>query len=247
MGFYSDIAEYYERIFPFNQAQADFVLKRLAGKSFEDTLMLDVGCGTGLLDFYFAERGIQLTGIDLDSEMIKMAKKHVDEHANNPVFMEMSMLKLKDHFKCNHFNICICLGNTIVHLRNTREIEYLLRQLAVVTKPGGDLVIQLVNYDRILDQGIDHLPEIINDSLKFERNYTYLRAENRIRFDTKLSFDQNETVCKHSVKLYPLRSTELKHLLKKSSFINVDMYGGFDGSPYTPESSALVISCQKVR
>jgi SAM-dependent methyltransferase len=40
-------------------------------------LLLDLGCGTGNHDLFFAKKGFQVTGIDFSQQMIKIARKNL--------------------------------------------------------------------------------------------------------------------------------------------------------------------------
>ena len=42
----------------------------------EEAKVLDIGCGTGAIDFYLASRGLHVTGIDVSKEAINAAKEN---------------------------------------------------------------------------------------------------------------------------------------------------------------------------
>ena len=70
--FYSSISKYYSEIFPYKPMQLQFVKNRvgeLAGKQ-----ILDIGCATGELAFQLAVDGAEVTGIDLNEDLLNQAK-----------------------------------------------------------------------------------------------------------------------------------------------------------------------------
>lgn len=72
---YEELAEdYYKTHFDINKIKtiSDFFIQNLKGKK-----ILDIGCGPGRDAKYFSEQGLEVTGIDLTSNFVKMASKNV--------------------------------------------------------------------------------------------------------------------------------------------------------------------------
>jgi glycine/sarcosine N-methyltransferase len=244
MDFYNSISSVYNYIFPYNPVQLKFVLNEI-GKLEGEHKLLDIGCATGNLSLELLKNNIRLTGIDLDEKMIDIARSKLGVESYPSIFQVMNMLKIKDAFKCNEFDTVLCFGNTIPHVSNLQELEYLCRQVAVVTKPGGLFLLQLINYNRILNQNINSLPTIDNDQIKFERNYTLATDGRKISFDTKLTIKEDQQIIENSILLLPVKSEELVKILEKSGFEGIQLYGGFNHSEYSENSIPLVISCKK--
>jgi len=72
MKFYSSIAHIYDLIFPLSPLQVSFVNDSFIDKRNID--LLDVGCGTGSLTLAIANNYKSIIGIDLDNEMLSLAK-----------------------------------------------------------------------------------------------------------------------------------------------------------------------------
>jgi len=94
---------------------------------------------------------------------------------------------------------------------------------------GGFLVLQIVNYDRIIKYNLDGLPTITNDEigLEFTRKYRYKKESNIIEFNTSLKIKNGdcETEYNNSVELLPLKSGELAAALRNAGFSAFDFYG----------------------
>ena len=52
------------------------------------------------------------------------------------------------------FDLIFCIGNSMVHLNDNEEILRFLRNCKKSLKVGGYLLLQIVNYDRILVKNI---------------------------------------------------------------------------------------------
>lgn len=238
MSFYQQIAPYYHHIFKINQDQVHFIQQKIIDKS---TYLLDVGCGIGTLSFELSHYYTQITGIDLDAEMIQYAINLQDNKLNSLQFYQLSMLELDQKFDKNSFDGIICFGNPLVHLNSLEQVMDFLKQAKSILKPDGKLLIQLVNYDRILSKQIKELPLIENDEILFERKYRYHAKTNRIDFNTLLTVKSTHQQIKNSVVLLPILKSELEQLLKKAGFQNCNFFGNFKGEMYDLDSPALIV------
>jgi glycine/sarcosine N-methyltransferase len=238
MPFYGEIAEYYDYIFPFSTTQMDFVRNSLE-KPYHDKRVLDIGCGTGDLAIALSESGFSVTGIDSDSAMIQKA---IDKTLHSPAtFIPMDMRSMADYYKPSTFNAVLCFGNTLVHLANIQEIETLCKDVKRVLKQNGKFLIQILNYDYILDHNIRSLPLIDNQFITFERTYNYNKKNHLIAFKTILTIKETSKKIINKVNLFPIRKGELYLSLRNSSFSNISFYGNFDRSALKDDSLPLVI------
>lgn len=236
MNFYENIARYYEYIFPLNIKQVDFIKKRL--KPELNPNLIELGCATGTLLKDLSMHYNKLSGIDLDERMIKLANEK--EYSNPVKILAGNMLEFPIYFKEEVFDGIICFGNTLVHLNNIIEIENLLRKTYNKLNSGGKLLIQIINYDRILQQKIDSLPIIDNEAVQFVRKYNYLDDLHLIEFKTTLTIKAENTVLENSQMLYPLVYNELYDILRKVGFENVSFFGSFDNDTLSDNSIPLI-------
>lgn len=79
------------------------------------------------------------------------------------------------------------------------------------------LVLQILNYDFLLEKRPEVLPPIETGQILFERRYSYPDgAGGHIPFSTRLHIKAGGEVYEDSVQLYPLRRAELEVLLKRA-------------------------------
>jgi len=231
--FYTEIARYYDYIFPVGNAQLQLILETAGHPPKE---ILDVACGSGGYSKSLSDMGYSVTAIDLDESMVQILKEK-DERINAQV---LNMLDIND--LTGSFNLIFCIGNSLVHLNDLKEIGLFLKSCKNKLKTNGKLLLQIVNYDRILDKEITSLPEIKNEekNLRFERYYNYLPEQHKIDFKTILTV--NGEVLENHILLFPIKSEELKELLKAAGFTGVEFYGSFKKDNYEPmESFSLVV------
>ncbi len=234
MSFYEEIADYYDYIFPLNTTQIGFV-QNCIDEPHQGKLILDIGCGTGDLAVALSDIGFSMIGIDSDPEMLKRAEKKIKSPV---VFTRLDMRCIVNSFTPNSFDAVLCFGNTLVHLTGLSEIEDFCRQVKAVMKNNGRFLLQILNYDHILDHNITKLPLIDNDVIVFERSYEHGEL---IAFSTILTVKETERTIENVIHLYPLRKKELDKALKRAGFTKVSYYSDFDKKELNENSLPLVV------
>jgi len=238
MEFYQSIHAFYDDIFPLNPSQVSYIEKFIS----KDGSMLDIGCGTGNLAIAMVKKGFKVDAIDLEPEMITMAKAKVGQ--GFPNFIVANMLDIGNVFDIDQYELVTCFGNTLVHLSHENEIDRFFSGVFKVLKEGGIFLLQILNYDNIVSNGISSLPLIENERIRFVRNYDFLN-NGFIGFKTSLFIKSNQQTIENSIMLKPIFIDELKELLTKNGFSNIELYGGFNGEMFTSKSLPLVVSAKR--
>jgi SAM-dependent methyltransferase len=234
-GFYESIAEYYDWIFQQDPEAVEFV-RRFVPSQCCGLNVLDVGCGTGTLGMALSVYGMQVIGIDLDADMVRLAKEKSE--GNGLVRFEiLDMLAISQRFGNAEFDAVLCLGNTLVHLDGMGEITDFVRQVRSVLKSGGGFLVQVLNYDSILAHKRDALPVIDNQAVRFERRYAYPEGSPHVLFQSVLTVKDTGRKIENEVKLYPVRKRELDGAFAAAGFRSVGYFGDFRGWP--PEEGKL--------
>ena len=242
MGFYEQISKYYDYIFPAGDRQLEYI-RNAAGEP--PKRLLDVACGSGGYSVALAKAGYSVTAVDLDEKMVELAKAKTLKEGLGIKVLACNMLDIGKQFRGASFDLVFCIGNSIVHLGSKKDILGALSQMLSVLKPGGTLVLQIINYDRIMKYHVSGLPAIVDKDigLEFTRNYIYDKNKGIINFNTLLTVDGagGRETYENSIELFPLLSGDMAELMKKAGFSGVEMYGDFVGSPYNDESYMLVV------
>lgn len=134
---YEKIADdYYKDHFDINDIKsiADFFIKRLKGQK-----ILDIGCGPGRDAKYFSEHNLQVTGIDLTSNFLKIASLN----APNAKFIQMDMRNLD--FSENSFD-GIWASASFLHVPK-KDAKNTLLGFKKVLKPMGIIYLSVKQGD----------------------------------------------------------------------------------------------------
>jgi len=231
---YDNLLEYYDEIFPVDQDRVAFIedlgkkaRPAKAGPNYT-VQVLDVGCATGTFSLALMRRGMDVTGIDLNSAMIQSACRRNPEPRSNARFFLMNMLEVGTSFKHGHFDLVLCLGNTLVHLDGPDSILLFLRQAKDLIGSTGAFVFQVVNYERVLDEGLWRLPTIESPRARFEREYRR-RDDGLLSFEATIFSSSGQAAFRDKVALYPATPTEITALAKKAGFKKIELFDDFTG------------------
>jgi glycine/sarcosine N-methyltransferase len=239
--FYTSISEFYSEIFPYNPAQLEFVRRNF--RDLAEKQILDIGCATGELAFKLAESGANVTGIDLNKDLLSKAFQR--KLATNPEFREGDMLELEKNFPAASFDGVLCFGNTLVHLPSIELVGQVIKSVFKILKPGGKFLLQILNYDYIAGEKVSSLPVIDTEDFTFIRKYEFEKDNPLFRFKTDLILKRNYQLISNETWLLALKSMDLKKLLKKVGFTETEFYSDFKGTPLGGKHLPLVGSCQK--
>ncbi len=240
MTFYSSIAKAYDQIFPLNKAQSHFMEELfpiLSGKK-----ILDCGCGTGSLAIELGRKSARVEAFDLDEAMIAKAKEKCAQ-ALNVKFATNDLLKFGGDYKINHFDLVYCLGNTLPHLPSLKDVQSYFDAASQVLKTNGWVVVQIINYDRVLNDKVVRLPTIDTKDYVFERNYVH-ELDGTIQFSTVLNDKSSGESFTQALPLLPILKEDISKMLAKD-FTDVQLYGSFKKDAWEKNSFYTVVVAKK--
>lgn len=232
---YKSIARVYDYIFPKNRKQLEFIEK--VEEITKDEKILDIGCATGNLTSLILEKAVNCEGIDLDEELLYIAK-----NKKLPV-KQLNMLYLDKEFSKEYFDRVVSFGNTLVHLDSREEVKMFFQKVYNLLKNKGLFIVQIINYDRIIDKKIESLPTIDNDEINFVRNYKIIG--DKVEFITKLNIKKENLTTDNNIKLLALKKEEIEKMLLETGFGDLEFYGNFFGEKLTQDSEALIFVARK--
>lgn len=233
--FYKSISKFYDYIFPPNDKQLEFVEN--IRKIDKDENILDVGCATGNLTGLLLKKTVNCVGVDLDEDLLYIAKN------KGITVKKTDMLNLDKYFNDDSFHRIVSFGNTLVHLNNVEEVGIYFNKIYKLLKNHGLFIVQIINYDRVIDKKIKNLPTIDNEYINFVRDYEV--KLDKIEFKTKLTLKKENEVIENNINLLALRKKTIEDKLKKSKFEYIKFYGDFQGNSLGDNSEALIFVAKK--
>ncbi|OHD25623.1 MAG: hypothetical protein A2064_08185 [Spirochaetes bacterium GWB1_66_5] len=247
MDFYESISAYYDHLFPVD-AQA---VRFLAARARAGSCVLDLACGTGGHAVELARLGHRVTGVDLDQAMIHLAQAKAGAAGGKggPDFRVLDMREAGKSLPAG-YGLVYCIGNSLVHLESEQAIGEALAGWRGLLERGGSLVVQILNYDRILARHVVELPTLVSEEppLRFVRRYGYSVGDRVVQFRTELTVREagGERTVSNTVPLWILRREALERLARQAGFQDLEVYSGFGGEPLGPDSLPLILCARSV-
>lgn len=243
--FYDDMGTDYDLMVSWKtrlEREARF-LRRMR-EEIEASSVLDAACGTGMHAVLLAREGLRCAAADLSPQMIEQARKNAHDAGVNVDLRVAAFGDLARTFG-ERFDLVTCLGNSLPHLLDDDSLRSALGDFARVLSPGGLLLIQNRNYDRVIREKVRFMP--LSARTEGAEETLFLRI-------TDLCDDVSDLVDftivtlrkKRGTWTQSTRTTTLRALSRQtvedalgaSGFSRVRVWGGYDLSPFDEARSA---------
>jgi len=216
-------------------------LERALGRSGR---VLDLGSGTGEHSRFLASKGFEVVGIDSSPAMLSKATDA--PLPPNLTFVEGDLTDV-ERLTSGAFDGAICLGNTLPHLCDHAALTRFATGLRRRLRPGAAFLLQVLNYDKVLDAGQRSLPlNFRKDEGEGEIVFLRLmtpRPDGSIVFTpTTLRYRPEgdppvEVVATRNVELKGWRRRELEDVLEAAGFIHRQVFGTVGDEPFDAAQS----------
>lgn len=97
--------------------------------------ILDLGCGTGNFSIKLAQKGCQVTGIDISETMLERAAEKANKLDLDINFIKTDALNLE--FEANHFDSVFSMAA----LEFIEDLKKAVQEMKRVVKPGGKILL----------------------------------------------------------------------------------------------------------
>ncbi len=163
--------------------------------------ILDIGCGTGTLSEYIANKGFIVDAIDFSEEMLKIARNKI----KNVNFFQMDMRNIETNKKYNG----IMLAYSLFHITKQEVIKAIANYYNLLEDNGTMLIILQEG------EGEQYVEENLEKGLKkFVNYYSFEEIENILNDN---HFEIIEKMRKKPLSEFSLQNDKLVIICKKES------------------------------
>lgn len=235
-------AKFYDKIWGKHDYDADVKFLDALFRKYGCKRIIDIGCGTGNHSIRLSRLGYELTGVDISSAMLKIAKEK-DKRAMVR-FVQGDMRKMvKIIRKDEKFDAAICLGQTLSSLVTNREIRVFFRGLSKVLERDGLFIFNARNAKKINEEYLNtiRLGHMLSEEklqlLLLEYNTRYPRNRNVIVWRPIYLIKEKDKVDLQlrEHKLRWIYFSMLKKMLIESKFEIIATYSGASGEKFNED------------
>ena len=196
----------------------------------------DLGCGRGRHAIPLAQRGYEVTGVDLSDKMLRLARIRSEKDG---VRVEWVRGDMRTFCRPGAFDACLSLFTSFGFFSD-RENQAVLDNVGRSLKAGGRLLLDLRNAGKGLARldDLDETRELASGTLKMSIRYD--RATRRARARHVLTRrDGIRIASAFDVRIYS--GDELSGMLERAGMRVADIFGSLAGGPFDDTSARMVV------
>ena len=209
--------------------------------------ILDFTCGTGSQVFWLTKSGYDVTGVDISSMMLRVAKNKAKQEKLDIKFLEGDMRTMY----VGKFDAVITIFNSVGHL-TTLDFEKATRNVNSNLKPGGIYIFDINNVDFLLqDNNITTLTtdwqKSIGDTKIRDIQYSTINDEGILASYTISHVQKGSEKPQISQSFQTLQvysAQQLKELLERNGFEIIEQLA-IDGSKFDTFGTDRIVTVAK--
>ncbi len=191
---------------------------------FKPTKVLDAGCASGLTAMLFARRGVTAVGLDCSKRMIEVARDKFKSE-KLPLEFRVGYFERIPRQMRSQFDLVVCLANSISGVASLADVRLALKNFHSVLRPGGRLVLQMLNYSSIKEGELFPIRATENNGIVYER-FSERRGRKLCVYVSRLDLNsrpQQFEVFRHEFDNYEV--DKISSLVARTGFNNIKRYG----------------------
>lgn len=224
MDAYHNLARSYDRLtndvdYP---ATVAFYFELLKREGLVPRTAVDLACGTGSVTLLLAEKGMQVTGVDMSEEMLCVAAQKAENAENRPMFV---CQKLQQLHLPKGVDLAVCALDSMDYITNPADCREAIRRVYKALNPGGCFIFDVNTPEKL--RAMDGQVFLDED----EDVYCVWRGE----------FDEETNICTYWMDLfqrqgkvwnrsyeehreYAYSEEQLRGYLKDAGFTHIEVY-----------------------
>ena len=139
---YHDLAASYDRLTNDvdYEATVEFYWELLRREGLKPRTAVDLACGTGSVALLLAQKGLQVIGVDMSSEMLCMAAQKAEGLDNRPVFV---CQKLEQLYLPRGVDLAVCALDSLDYITDPSDCKEAISRIYKALNPGGCFIFDV--------------------------------------------------------------------------------------------------------
>ena len=204
------------------EATVEFYMEILKREGLSPRTCVDLACGTGSVTKILAEKGYEVTGVDLSEEMLTQAFQKVQDMENPPRFICQN---LRDLYLPRGVDMAVCALDSLDYITDPDDCAEAIRRTYKALNPGGIFIFDV------------NTPE----KLRAMDGQVFLDEDDDVYCVWRGEFDEETNICSYWMDLfqrsgdvwqrsceehceYAYSEQQLRGYLKAAGFTHVEVY-----------------------
>lgn len=217
---------------------ADYVCK-IAGLK-NGSKVLDAACGIGRISVELAERGFDVTGVDITTSVLEAAKDMAESQKLKIDFIRQD---LRDFCRKDYFDCAINLYTSFGYCDSKEDDYKILKNIASSLKKGGVFIMECVSRETAI--------MYFTKGEQFERAGFTVNTEFSVKGAWEglcskwILTDKDNHKIEHEYTQRLYSAPQLRDKLLECGFSSAQVYGDFDFSPYDENARTMILVAKK--
>jgi SAM-dependent methyltransferase len=221
------------------ETEVDFMVRELDLRP--QATVLDLACGHGRHAIELASRGFRVTGLDNNGAFLEEARKSAKQAKVEVRWLHEDMREIP---YSEEFDAVGCLFSSFGYLESDEEDEKVMAGVVRSLKPGGRLLLDVRNRDRIIRNYRDKTWDEFRDGtiVLCTTRFDSITGRN-IEEYRRIRKDGSSDVTRAAIRLYTV--PELTGMMRRAGLQIRNVFGGCDSSEFTFESKRTLVIAEK--
>ncbi len=247
MGAYEALAVSYDRLTNDVDyaATVDFYFRILEREGLRPRTAVDLACGTGSVALLMAQKGLEVTGVDMSEEMLTVAVQKAQKAGVMPRFVCQRLEELR---LPRAVDLAVCALDSLDYITDPAACQEAIRRTYKALNPGGIFIFDVNTPEKL--RAMDGQVFLDED----EDVYCVWRGE----------FDESTNICSYGMDLfqrqgevwtrsfeehreYAYSREQLEEYLKAAGFTNIAVYADREFSTPREGEQRIYIKARKGR
>jgi SAM-dependent methyltransferase len=210
-----DYSKYYDLLYREKdyEKEASFIIQLIKKKHPNAKKILNLGCGTGQHDLYFAKAGYQVTGVDLSKDMLDLAIEKNKDQDCTYLLGDVRNLQLD-----TTFDVIISLFHVFSYQTTNEDVTSFFATLKKHMKPDSICIVDYWYAPAVINLKPENKVKRINsDELNITRYTTssadyfssLVKVEFKIIVENRLDGTMNELNEIHNMRFFTINEIDL--------------------------------------
>ncbi len=210
------------------------------------TLLLDAACGTGGFSNEFANRGIEVIGVDMSEEMLNIAREYSCDEGNDILYLCQRLEELDLYGTVDG---AVCCLDSLNHITDYKSFCKAIARISLFLEPERLFIFDVNTEYKHREVLGDNVFVIDRDSLYCVWANNYIPKNNIVEISLDFFLKQGDVYTRQSEDFQEraYNMEEIKKALEKAGLEILEIFDDLSENPVNDKSERAIFVTRKVK